>query len=59
MSKEEWAELCYLLAKLRYIILGLIANSNNSSFIESEQKYIDEINHLMQYTLYDGEQDER
>lgn len=59
MSKEEWAELCYLLAKLRYIILDLIVNSNNSSFIESEQRYIDEINHLMQYTLYDGEQDER
>lgn len=59
MSKEEWAELCYLLAKLRYIILDLIVNSNNSSFIESEQRYIDEINHLMQYTLYDGEQYER
>lgn len=56
MNKEEWAELCYLLAKLRYIIASDICcvSSSNNEYIESQNKLIDEINDIMKIVRIDG-----
>lgn len=56
MSKEEWAELCYLLAKLRYdIALDLCCvDSSNNEYIENQNKLIDEINDIMKIVRVDG-----
>lgn len=55
MNKEEWAELCYLLAKLRYTIALDICcvSSSNNEYIESQNKLIDEINDIMKIVRID------
>lgn len=59
MSKEEWAELCYLLAKLRYEVASDLycVDSSNHEFIENQNKLIDEINDIMLIVRVNGNEE--
>ena len=53
MDKEEYAELHYLLAKLKYCLAEMQINSNHKNLFD---KQIDEINDICKICIIDGKE---
>lgn len=54
MNKNEQAQLCMLLAKLRYDVMESMINASSKSYLDDCRKLIDAINKVLTYTSIDG-----
>lgn len=48
MNKEDYSQLHYLLAKLKFELAITICESSNGKYIEETQKHIESIDDIMQ-----------
>ncbi len=55
MNKNEQAQLCMLLAKMRYDIMKLITdNIHNKTFVSKQDEILSAINKVISYSYIDG-----
>lgn len=55
MNKNEQAQLCMLLAKMRYDIMKLITdNVHNKTFVSKQDEILSAINKVISYSYIDG-----
>ena len=56
MNKNEQAQLCMLLAKLRYDIMETLISATNEKYIEEQNNLIEAINKVLSYSYIDDKE---